>query len=73
MIFRRFGYIQARLILEKQDELRKLENGLDELDEEIGNEHAGYLNTRDLKPNLATTRKTLMDKLEKTFCEYGKF
>ena len=71
MVFRRFGYIQTRLLLDKQDELRRLEKQLDDFDEKLGNEHDGYLTTRDLKPTLAAERKVMMSKLESNFCEYG--
>jgi len=32
MVYRRFGYFQARVLLEKQDELRELEEQLDDID-----------------------------------------
>jgi hypothetical protein len=71
MIYRRFGYVQSRLLLEKGDELRRLESKLDELDEQFGNEHARYVKTTDLKPNLAKIKKDLMTQLRTAFCEYG--
>jgi hypothetical protein len=71
MIYRRFGYIQSRLLLEKGDKLRRLENRLDELDKEFGNEHPGYLTTTDLKPKLSKMKKALMAQLTTAFCEYG--
>lgn len=33
MIFRRFGYVRARLILDQQEKLREMEAELDDLDE----------------------------------------
>lgn len=33
MLYRRFGYLQARVLLDKQDRLRHLEERLDEFDE----------------------------------------
>lgn len=74
MIYRRFGFVQARLLLEKQDDLRKLELKLDRYDRRLG-KHAqtkDTLRTRDLKPDAATARKEIMDSLEKCFNEYGK-
>jgi hypothetical protein len=71
MIYRRFGYVQTRLLLEKQDELRLLERKLDRYDNEIGKTRAANLTTRDLRPIDAVPRKELMEKLEQKFCEYG--
>jgi len=48
MIYRRFGWIQARLLLEKQDELRLQEEELGILDEELRNKDVSYPTTRDL-------------------------
>ena len=72
MIFRRFGYIQSRLLLEKQDQLRKLEAELEALDETQGARDQASLTTRDLRPELAEPRRAKMANLEKTFCEYGQ-
>jgi hypothetical protein len=73
MIFRRFGYIQSRLILEKQDELRKLETELDALDEKFKakNEY-GLYSRNDMEPTLGKEHRQLMTRLEKEFREYGK-
>jgi hypothetical protein len=73
MVYRRFGFIQARLLLEKQDDLRKLESKLDRYDTRLGQDAQTKetLRTRDLKLDAATARKDLMDKLEKCFNEYG--
>jgi hypothetical protein len=73
MIYRRFGYIQTRLLLEKQDELRVLEKKLDKYDSDVEKIRAANLMTRDLRPEDAIPRKELMDRLEKKFCDYGRF
>lgn len=72
MVYRRFGYIQARLLLEKQDELRRLEKRLDDYDGKVQKVRATNLMTLDLKPDDAAPRKEIMDKLEQKFREYGK-
>lgn len=72
MLYRRFGYLQSRLLLDKQADLRELEEQLDELDEEVALSRPGDLTTRDLRPEDANTRKELMDEIEARFCEYGK-
>jgi hypothetical protein len=74
MVYRRFGFVQARLLLEKQDDLRKLESKLDRYDKKLGQNPLtkDTLRTRDLKPEAEIARKELMDKLENCFNEYGK-
>jgi hypothetical protein len=69
MIYRRFGYVQARLLLEKQDDLRYLEDKLDILDSQDSFGDRDVLLTRS---NYEEPRKELMARLEKTFIEYGK-
>jgi hypothetical protein len=72
MLYRRFGYLQARLLLDKQDDLRQLEAKLDRFDKQIANgESPENLTTRDLEPEDAQTRKKLMNEIESRFCEYG--
>jgi hypothetical protein len=75
MIYRRFGFLQSRLLLEKQDSLRLLEQELDFLDIEEtqgdGNEY--NLCSRDPDDeDLAFRRKELMKKIDETFRDYGR-
>lgn len=73
MLYRRFGYLQARLLLDKQDDLRRLEAKLDKLDKEVSEgDRSVNLSTRDLKPEDVKIRGTLMDEIERRFCEYGE-
>jgi hypothetical protein len=81
MIYRRFGFLHARVLLRKQDKLREMEEALDTMD------------TRDAKasdplPNRALmsreidesdtntsphgTRAELLDKVEDDLAKYGK-
>lgn len=73
MIYRRFGYLQARVLLDKQDQLRVLERDLKELDEELYD--AGKANTEtrvNIKdPELQDRRDELMEEIEKAYCSYG--
>ena len=73
-IYRQFGYLQSRLLLEKQDELRLLEEKLDEMDKEddLDDESRRRLKTRDLQPEYAAERKEIFGAIEKKFLEYGK-
>jgi len=72
MVYRRFGYIQARLLLEKQEDLRSLEQELENFDKELAATDERYLQKRNLPQSLAGPRQELMEKLEAKFCEYGK-
>ncbi|KAI1616841.1 hypothetical protein EDD36DRAFT_472183 [Exophiala viscosa] len=70
MLYRRFGYLQSRLLLEKQDELGKLECDLDfmdrlEFDEDVRKE---VLRTREFQ---GQERKDLLQKVEKTWIQYS--
>lgn len=66
-IYRRFGYLQARLLLDKQDQLRELEERLDHYD------------TRDpmksmrqgLTPEQYAPRAKLLGEIEAVFTSYG--
>jgi hypothetical protein len=55
MVYRRFGYLHSRILLRKQDKLRKLEDELDCYDDEDANDTTesqlasrGLLMSRDL-------------------------
>lgn len=73
-VYRRFGFVQTRLLLEKQDDLRKLELKLDRYDRRLARDvqTRDILRTRDLQPDALAARKDIMEKLEKGFNEYGK-
>jgi hypothetical protein len=75
MVYRRFGFIQSRLLLEKQDRLRELEKQLEVYDQScvIDNAKASYLITRDRRPEDRQSYESLMQSLEKAFSEYGVF
>lgn len=68
-LYRRFGYLQARVILEKQDELRCLEESLDDLDLKQQCSQPYRLFQRDLQ---GPERKALLNQIEARFCEYCK-
>jgi len=67
-IYRRFGYLQSRLLLDKQDELRVLEARLDEYDRE--HELDGI--TRALSPEKINPRNALLKEVETAFNAYGR-
>ena len=68
MLYRRFGFLQARLLLNKQDQLRALEEQLDEIDRTDDEE---YLTSRDMDDADERPRTKLLKKIEIKFKEYG--
>ena len=80
MIYRRFGTLQARLLLRKQDELRKMEEQLQALDayhdeSEYGRQClASRVQDAKMKPDEEgeETRDQLLDRIEKKHNEYGE-
>lgn len=75
MTYRRFGNVQARLLLEAQDDIRILEEKLEELDEEetAKEEETNALCSRKLYgANWSEPRRDLMKSLKAAFNEYGK-
>lgn len=70
MIYRRFGYLSARVLLDKQDRLQRLEQRLDEFD----NENQGCSVTT--QPNARTKsaiddRNKLLLEVDTAFSDYG--
>lgn len=75
MTYRRFGNVQARLLLEAQDDVRILEERLEDLDEdETANEaEKNALCSRELYgANWSETRRSLMKSLKAAYTEYGE-
>ena len=76
MLYRRFGYLQSRLLLEKQDDLRLLEEELGRLDRRHGkvpgSDMAVSLKTREEsdKPYVQE-RKSLLGRIETKWVEYS--
>jgi hypothetical protein len=67
-IYRRFGYLQSRLLLEKQDILRVLEHRLDQYDQ--GHVTTSY--TRTLSADKLMPRQALLEEIEHAFNSYGE-
>jgi hypothetical protein len=68
-LFRKFGYLRARVLLQKQDQLAELEEKLSALDAE--EEIPYYLCTRREDKNSA--RQALIREIELTLQEYGMY
>ena len=80
MIYRRFGFLYSRLLLEKQDELREIEEKLDETDKRDANGSEGTQkclqsrsrDQRDNDVNDDSKRRAIMRKAEEKLYVYGK-
>jgi len=77
MIYRRFGFLHARLLLQKQDELRLVEEELDEIDQrDACGKDAMVLQCREddeaRTGQEGNTRKSLLSRIEDTLLKYGK-
>ncbi len=77
MIYRRFGEIQARLLLEAQDDLRRLEMKLhhldiDETDETRGMDPQALFTRKLYNKDSSAGRVALMQELKKAFKDHGK-
>lgn len=66
-LYRRYGYLQSRMLLERQDELRVLEEQLEAFDEA----NPEQLTSRPTEDEQQKTRKELFEKLELSFMGYG--
>lgn len=74
MLYRRFGYLQSRLLLEKQDDLRRLEEELDRLDRKDIKKSDRILMTRqNVGEDHFKGRRELMYKIENAFNQYCEF
>ncbi|KAL9088954.1 MAG: hypothetical protein Q9165_006011 [Trypethelium subeluteriae] len=71
MVYRRFGFLQSRLLLEKQDEMRKLEKRIDRADASAAKTDPETLKTRDLNEGDAAPRRALFKQAEAAFRDYG--
>jgi hypothetical protein len=67
-IYRRFGYLQARLLLDKQDELRLLEEELECMERSTD---LALLSSTVLSGGYAERRRELFSRIETKFNEYG--
>ena len=66
-VYRRFGYLQARLLLDKQDQLRLLEEQLDLHDDGDPVRHT----RKGLTPEQYAPRAKLLREIEQVFTSYG--
>lgn len=72
MIYRRFGFLSTRLLLDQQDRLRLLEEELDEMDKDDAEYNPGRHRTRDLSEEDSYERKELLGRIKEEYLEYGE-
>jgi len=71
MLYRRFGYLQSRILLYKQDELRGLERQLDNLDKLDAEIRPKMLKSRERDDAENHERRNLILKISGLWKEYG--
>ena len=74
-LYRRFSFLQARTLLNKQDQLRELENDLDKLDRRDnrdGIRGRNVLASREVAEASSDERKNELAEAERRVIEYGK-
>lgn len=71
MLYRRFGFLHARLLLYKQDELRRLEMELDNMDQTDARENPIILQSRRKDDAEVGDRKKLLQTIDLKLKEYG--
>jgi hypothetical protein len=76
MIYRRFGFLHARLLLQKQDELRVMEEELDRMDkrDKLKNTKALKCRMEDVErqDQEGETRQSLLSRVENTILRYDE-
>jgi hypothetical protein len=75
MLYRKFAYLQSRVILDKQDQLRVLEKELHDLDEDLYSGRERWTQTRHhiTDRGLRTLRADLMDRITEAYCSYCQY
>lgn len=73
MVYRRFGYVQSRVLLARQEKLRRLEARLEELDEEQVAESGNpkLLCKAKLGGEMEAVREALMQEIETEYLQYS--
>lgn len=70
-VYRRFGFLQSRILLNKQDKLRELEEALDKLDRREAKADEERPMTTDLQLEDIEPRNNLLARIEEHFTSYG--
>ncbi|XMA20181.1 hypothetical protein WAI453_012972 [Rhynchosporium graminicola] len=72
MLYRRFGFLQARILLNKQDQLRELETMLDNLDQSHKHSDSLRLRSREHDEAEGPERSKLFREIEENFKQYSR-
>ncbi|KAF2657862.1 hypothetical protein K491DRAFT_313155 [Lophiostoma macrostomum CBS 122681] len=70
-VYRRFGYLQSRLLLNKQEDLRRLEKDLSRMDRMITHTDINAMCSRDLRGPHREDHEKLLREIEQKFCSYA--
>ncbi|KAF2186441.1 hypothetical protein K469DRAFT_706409 [Zopfia rhizophila CBS 207.26] len=70
-MYRRFGYLQSRLLLDKQEELRVLEKKLDRMDKRLTKKDEDRMCSRDMFGSDVEKHRQLLSDIEAKFCSYA--
>lgn len=71
-VFREFRYLQSRLLLHLQDEIRALETQLWRMDEKDKVNDPHKLECREVDDTLDGKRKIIMDRIQHKLVQYGE-
>jgi hypothetical protein len=72
-VYRRFGYLQSRLLLNKQEDLRRLEKDLGRMDRMIMSTDVNAMCSRDIRGPEGEDNEKLLGEIEEKFCSYGTY
>jgi hypothetical protein len=70
-VYRRFGYLQSRILLQTQEELRVLEEKLYATEIDILHDDDDALCYRELFGDRAAEHRQIMEDIKTTYCSYG--
>lgn len=71
-IYRRFGFLQSRILLGKQEDLRRAEKKLKRIESEMTTNNVNALCSRDIRGAYKEKHKQLLADIEQKFCSYCK-
>jgi hypothetical protein len=70
-VYRRFGYLQSRILLDKQEDLRRAEKKLARMEKKMTKENENRMCSRDVRGTDAQKHKELLNDIEKKFRSYS--
>jgi hypothetical protein len=70
-VYRRFGYLQSRILLDKQEDLRRAEKKLARMEKKMTKDNEDRMCFRDVRGTDAQKHKELLTDIETKFCSYS--